>query len=389
MNYDIYFHFGVYYNTNKFKNLVYGNKTWTNPIYLPAGYIAIDVNDTNIISLNKGIRNVEKLNVSKCVRLNVNNFACILFDKLKILDISECDLNDNIFKYLPECLTSLNISSTSLKLTNIKLPNLTLLNVSECKNIDFVQIKKLTKLNELIANYTDITDDIICKLMKLKKLSIFQCENIVGWGLTYLKNLTYLDISEFNQMYHFRYTDYIDYVIGDLVKLETLHISGRQIKGKTLNKLIKLKVLSVAYTKIKINTLNCLNNLTELNIRCCNLLSSSDVIKNMNKLKKLATSLSLRDCNIPNLSQLLVEYSHIDNKTLAKFDKLTHLDISHCNNISKIKLNNLKSLTLISMDIKNIKYIDNLNNIIIYNSKLSPDIMSHYIQDTKHNYKKI
>lgn len=117
--------------------------------------------------------------------------------------------------------------------------------------------------------------------------------------------------------------------------------------------------------------LSSLNDIIELSILNCKKLTNNS-IKHMTKLRKLHTSLSLKNCDFPELYELKLLGSDINNETLEHFNKLAVLDLCNCKNINII-LNNLKKLILYKTNIHDIKNIDNLNDIKICSSKIYSD----------------
>ncbi|KAL9647362.1 hypothetical protein ABK040_011727 [Willaertia magna] len=228
---------------------------------------------------------------------NLKNLHLILEDNLELkgnflkeltnLEILNCNVvfENNYYKYLTK-LTKLEIKNNKkeitdeniIYLTNLKnlilknlkinikqnhlqklLNNLNTINIDRSKLTGNYSLFKFTpNLTMLSAVTTNISDNDLIFLNKLKSLNISKCENINGECFFSLKNLIELNCS-FCKNINFEY-------LINLPQLEKLEIQS---------------------TKVKDEDLNNLTNLCFLNVCNCDNLLSGEFLLRMNNLKGL------------------------------------------------------------------------------------------------------
>jgi len=248
---------------------------------------------------------------------------------LRFLDLSNSKIIKPDFELLIDLkLEYLNLTNCHLNNTSIdsisKITNLEYLNLSRCslKQISLINLTNLTKLRYLILSECDMVESKLIWLKQLKKLRYLDLSGnteleIGPESVIEFKNLSYIDLKLTN------IDDYSLICISKLNKLIYLNIYGcdniTNIGIKFLLKLINLKYLNLSFcTKITHFEIY-LTNLEYLSISNCY------SINNYNTLKYLT-----------NLQKLTITESRINDHTLSnlkKLNKLTHLDISSCQQI--------------------------------------------------------
>ncbi|KAL9653392.1 hypothetical protein ABK040_002028 [Willaertia magna] len=216
-------------------------------------------------------------------------------------------------------LTKLRVSCSQVKeeyLMNLK--KLKLLDISNCKHVTGDCLREMIHLEELrISGLKNITDTHLEKLRELKVLSAFGCEGIIGNGLQNSLKSLFLDESNIKDEY-----------LINLKQLKELRVSKcKNFTGECLLNLPKLKTLHCDDTTIKDEYLINLKSIKYLNISNCRNITGEGFSH-------------LRHLNSLNINKTNVKEEYLNN-----FVKLEELHIADCPNITKGQfLLNMKKL---------------------------------------------
>lgn len=204
-------------------------------------------------------------------------------------------------------------------------------------------MEKLSDVNQNTKELSANTTDENLKLVKVRKLDLTRCQNIEGWGLFYLRNITHLNVSGCNAIAN------VGLTFVSKLPLHTLNINGCEtITNEELNALIGLPLNTLKMSNCNsVTHLESLKKLplTYLDISCCE---------------------NIRDCALTSISNmslriLYIGFNQITDRGLGYLNKLplNKLSLCFCEEITNQGLNFLP----INLQFLDIDYCTKINKL--------------------------
>jgi uncharacterized protein YjbI with pentapeptide repeats len=325
-----------------------------------------NITRSGLVNVATNWRHLTHLSLSGCKQFTNPDVERLQWlTQLRHLDLSECTLNDNVFRHFGPRqngtqpfseLTHLSLS----KCTKITKPT-HLRGLTKLEHLNFDDCKKLTNLEELqhLGNLKSLslehcmrldTSSIghIGNLTNLTHLNLFRCDlsHAHFAGLHNLRNLEFLDLSGS------RIPGTVMAHIGSLTGLADLRLYHAKVDSADLNHLQGLanclKKLDISYsghsnaTATGVPVLQFLTNLTSLKLSGCKYLDATDLprVPLLTNLRRLDVA-GWMDLTDATLQQYVQPLPNLKSLRIDWCENVTGASIQHLLNFPKLKTLNV------------------------------------------------
>ena len=251
-------------------------------------------------------------------------------------------------------LRSLNLSDTAITDAGMaqvaKLTTLTNLDLRGCEitNQGLAAVEPLTKLKALRlsgkSGKTDISDDVMPSIGKLKSLKVLAIDFLFAGGAESISSLAGLPITELYASHSLVDNECLARIAESLPELKKLRVSGCNVSGEGLQTISKM------------------SNLEELDLSEIALITDTDLahLSQMNQLKKLNLwRVQITDEGVASLSGLTnLEWLNLDNVGYLSDEGLPHLK-----DMTKLKFLHLGSTSVGDEGMKHLVTLQALDDL--------------------------